>query len=313
MRSLGTCFFALALLAAGSAVGRDLFVDNAAGDDRNNGQVPTVTADFVGPVRTLGRALQRANPGDRIVIANTGQPYRESVTLAGVRHSGQQNTPFAIVGNDAVFDGSAPVPPDAWQHVRDTIFRFSPRDKGDQMLFLNDRPLPRVPVPTERQNPPRLKPQEWCCVEGNIYFCAEPDKLPRDYSLSFAEKPTGISLYQVDHVAIMNLTLQGYRLDGIHAVNAARNVRLVCVTARGNARAGVAVSGACLVDLEGCTLGNNGLAQLLTLPLSETHVRSSDLLPMTAPARLDQGGNLFLEEKAVQGTIQKISTTQPKP
>ena len=44
------------------------------------------------------------------------------------------------------------------------------------------------------------------------------------------------------------------------------------VTAHGNGRSGVCVSGASIVELVGCLVGNNGQAQLLTLPLSETHM-----------------------------------------
>ena len=74
----------------------------------------------------LTRALDVARKGDRIILVNTGEPYRESVTLQGGRHSGYPDAPFEIVGNGAVLDGVQPVPVDAWTIVEGNLFRFQP-------------------------------------------------------------------------------------------------------------------------------------------------------------------------------------------
>ena len=81
---------------------------------------------FGGPVQSLTRGLATAQPGDRIVMSNTGEPYRESVTLFGGRNSGQRSQPFVIEGNGATLDGSLPVPPKAWEHFAGDVFRFRP-------------------------------------------------------------------------------------------------------------------------------------------------------------------------------------------
>lgn len=300
------------VLGAGSAMARDWFVNNNDGDDRFLGLQAVTAADRSGPVRTIGRALDLAQGSDRIVLAKTGKPYRESLSLVGSRHSGLSDRFFAIVGNGAVLDGTMPLPADGWKHYRGNVFRLAPQALGYQGLFLNDRPVPQAPVAQGVTAPPDLKTREWCLLDGWIYFCVEQDKLPRDYRLTYSEKQTGITLYQVEHVAIMNLTVQGFRVDGIHAANSARNIRLVGLTVRGNGRSGITVGGASLVDIEGCLVGDNSRAQLLTLPLSETHVRSSDLLPLTAPAWVDQGGRFFLDDKAVQGGLDKILANPAK-
>lgn len=294
------------VLGTGSAAARDLFVNNNDGDDRFWGLQPTVTADGSGPMRTIGRALTLAQGSDRIVVTKTAKPYREGLSLVGSRHSGLTDRFFTIEGNGAILDGTMPLPADSWKHHRGNVFRFAPRVLGYQGLFLNDRPVPQVPVARGATAPAELKAREWCLFDGWVYFCVEQDKLPRDYTLTYAEKDTGITLYHVENVAIMNLTVQGFRVDGIHAANSARNVRLIGLTVRGNAHSGITVGGASLVDLEGCLVGDNSRAQLLTLPLSETHVRSSDLLPLTAPAWVDQGGRFFLDDKVVQGGLEKI-------
>ena len=41
-----------------------------------------------GPVKTIDRALRIAGPSDRIVLINTGVPYRDSISLAGENCSG---------------------------------------------------------------------------------------------------------------------------------------------------------------------------------------------------------------------------------
>lgn len=293
-------------LPAVPAAARDIHVSNVAGDDRATGRAPQPNADLTGPVRTIAKALRLAERGDRIVLANTGEPYRESVSLVGSRHSGSSWQPFVLEGNGAVLDGSAPVPKDGWEHYLGTVHRFRPPLLGYQQLFLKGRPAPRVMPALFAQAPPELKPLEWCLHEEFIYFCTERDKQPEDYDLSFAALRTGVTLFHVEHVAVLDLTVQGFHLDGVHAFNAARRVRLAGVTARGNGRAGIAVGGASAVDVEACLAGNNGAAQLLTLPLSETHVRRCEMLGNTAPAWVDEGGRTFIGPRPLRGGLDEI-------
>ncbi len=304
-RLLGLLGVGLFCLAA-SAPAREIYVDNRAGDDRFDGANQRGSQDLHGPVRTIGRALRVALGGDRIVLANTGEPYRESISLVGSRHSGIPLRDFIIEGNGSVLDGSAPVPPDAWEHYREAVFRFEPPGKQYQQLFLQGRPAPRVFASSLRDAPPDLEALEWCLHEGRVYFGVEPTKLPEDYPLSFARERVGITLYHVDKVTIADLTIQGFQLDGIQAANTARNVRLLGVILRGNGRSGLTVGGASLADIDACLMGNNGQAQILTLPYSETHVRNSEILGNTAPARVAEGGRFFLGAKEVHGGLDQI-------
>ena len=122
MRTLGGLCLAL-LLWSVPASARDIFVDNVSGDDRFIGSQINNAADGSGPVRTIGKALRLAGNGDAIELAATGQPYRESVSLVGSSHSGLAGHPFTIRGNGAILDGSAPVPPQAWEHYNGAEFR----------------------------------------------------------------------------------------------------------------------------------------------------------------------------------------------
>src|SRR5690606_7131115 len=68
--------------------GAELFVNNLAGDDRYNGSAAEFISQGIGPFRTIRRAMRAAQPGDRIILAANDEPYRESISLNGRRHSG---------------------------------------------------------------------------------------------------------------------------------------------------------------------------------------------------------------------------------
>ena len=104
MRFFGSLYLVL-LLWPMPATARDIFVDNVAGDDRATGHQLRPSPDATGPIRTISKALHRAQSGDTIVLANTPRPYRESISLVGSCHSGTAQEPFTIRGNGAVLDG----------------------------------------------------------------------------------------------------------------------------------------------------------------------------------------------------------------
>jgi hypothetical protein len=303
-------FILVSLTTVGAGFARDILVSNVAGDDLFTGQVWERIPDGSGPVRTIARALRLANAGDRVVLAKTAEPYRESFSLVGSRYSGRFGQPFMIVGNGAILDGSAAIPADAWEYCQGQVFRFRPEELGIQQLLLNDRPALHVSAGLLAKEPPKLRPLQWSQWNGMIFFCVEKDRLPGDYRLSYAHKQTGITLYQVEQVVIADLIVQGFRLDGVNSFNSARQVYLARLTCRGNGRSGITVGGASTVTLEGCLAGNNGRSQLLTLPWSKTTVLASNLLPMTAPAWVDEGGTLYLHGKAIQGGRERISAEE---
>ncbi len=304
---IGVLCLGLVLLAA-PGLARDIFVSNTSGDNRFNGLSLQSGPDGSGPVRTIGRALVLARSGDRIVLENTDRPYRESISLVGSRHSGYPGQPLTIMGNGATLDGSVPVPPEAWEHYRGAVFRFQPPRKGRANLFLDGRPAPRVVPGIGADAPPELEPGEWCFLDGWIYFCVEKTRLPDQYALSYAHLPVGITLYHVEGVAILDLTVQGFQLDGVNAHNSARDIYLAGLTCRGNARAGIAVGGASSVTIEGCLVGTNGEAQVLVLPYSLTRIYNSNLLGDTAPAWVDRGGEVWIDDEEVHGGADEVTS-----
>jgi hypothetical protein len=283
-------------IAQSTSHARDIFVNNIGGDDRQNGAAPDARAQGSGPCRTIARALREAKKGDRIIIANTGEPYREAIALAGSRHSGQEGLPFRLVGNGATLEGAEPVPKDSWEYVKGNVFRFRPQRMSYQLLFLDGVPANQVTV-AAGDAVPKLKPLQWCYLDRHVYFCVGKDKVPQKYNLTHSCLPVGITLYGVQNVEIRDLTIQGFQLDGINANDNVFGASILGVTARGNARSGVSVGGASRVTIQASLIGNNGAAQLRTEGFSKTEVVNSDLLDNTAPKVVSDGGKVVFVEK----------------
>jgi hypothetical protein len=306
MRQL-LCLFLLSCLLIRPAAARDIFVDNASGDDKNTGLHAQTQGDTSSPVQTIAKALRLAKAGDRIVLAASERPYHESIALVGTKHGGAgPRLPFILEGNGAVLDGSAPMPAAGWKHFRDNIFRFRSQSLVRPVVFMNGRALQPRPLPEFAEYPPKLAPLEWCAIHGAIYMAVGLGHVPPDYKLSCAELPTGITLYQVDHVVIRNLMVQGFQADGISAAVGARHVVLDNVTCTANGRSGICVGGGAQVEIESCKLAGNGQAQLLTKANSETHLLASALAGDTAPGWSDAGGRFYLGSKQMEGGKQAI-------
>jgi hypothetical protein len=294
MRSWRLLFAVLAIAMQAMplcSAARDIHINNVMGDDRATGRNPVIQGRGEGPILTLGRALAIASKGDRLILANTGEPYRESVTLQAGRNSGFPESPFIIEGNGAVLDGSAAVLPDVWEHFRGEVFRFQPERLSHQQLFLNGLPVGRrFPGPAGQM--PALQPLEWYFTGRHIYFRPEENRLPGSYPLQHSALPVGIGLYEVRHVIIRDLVIQGFQLDGMNAHDSAFDVSLIGITSRGNGRSGISVGGSCRVLIQNCLVGNNGAAQVRTEGFSRTRIVDSDLVEGPVPTLSQEGGDV---------------------
>ncbi len=273
------------------ARGRDWYVDNLVGDDRYDGRSSEVGAPPRGPCHTIAKPLRLARPGDRIVLTATGEPYRESLTLAGPRHSASDWAPFEIDGQGATLSGTGEVPEYAWEHFQGAIFRFRPTRLVYHQLYLDGCPAPRRPAAGTDPELPLLEPHEWCLWRGYLYVRLADGRRPEDYPLFHSAAEVGITLVQTRGVVIHDLVVEGFRLDGIAAHDDVRYTTLASITARGNGRAGISVTGASQVVLTASLVGDNLEAQLLAGERGRLQVTNSTLLDRTAPATelLDAG------------------------
>lgn len=295
IRLVLTAFFLSsgAWFLAATAAASDIFVDNVAGDDRRDGSSSGVVGQAGGPCRTIGRALKLVRAGDRVIIAKTDQPYRESLTIQAAKHTGTAQQPFELIGNGAVLDGGQPVPISAWEHVRGDIFRFRPSRTSFQMLYRGERPAIRRTADRAQGLPP-LEPLEWCLYDRHVYFRTDRNKLPNEYNLSCAHLTVGITLYEVRHVVVRDLIVQGFQLDGINAHDSVFNCKLLELTCRGNGRSGISIGGACRIQAVNCLVGDNGAAQVRTEGRCKAELINCELLEETAPGLVKDGGEVFI-------------------
>ncbi len=279
----------LVALGHAEAWARDIFVNNQIGDDAKNGRAPQHLSATTGPVRTIAQALKICQSGDRIVLAKTDQPYRESLSLCTARHCGTPDRPFVIDGNGAVLEGAEPVPPQAWRHWHARVFRFRPVRLDGHILFLEGKPAPRFRPKSEDQLR-ELPPGHWALWGAWVYFAVHPGRLPQQYPISYCVRPAGITLYQVHDVVILNLTIQGFRLDGVHVADRVRRCTLGGLLCRGNGRSGVFVGGAAQVHLLSSLVGNNAQAQLMLQGYAQVQLEDCDLIDHPqAPAIRQEG------------------------
>jgi len=282
------------LLACTSAAARDIFVDNVLGDDRRAGTMAVVVGEDVGPCRSISKALRIALPGDRIVVTNTGQPYRESITLQGPNHSGDDRFALAIVGNGATLDGTYSLANARWEYAGNNTFRTRPPHLSYQQLFLDGQPLVRKQPPPGQS--PQLAPHEWCLFQGWIYFRADEGKLPPAYNLSCCGEQVGITLYEVHDVIIEDLAVRGFWLDGVNCHDNVRRTDLVRITAKDNGRSGISVGGSSRVRIDTCTAAGNGEAQVRVEGYCIVQMLDNVLDATSAPAVVREGGRIVKGE-----------------
>ena len=230
-------------------------------------------------------------------MANTGDPYREALSLVGSKHSGSPLAPLVIEGNGAVLDGLADIPSTAWIHVDGDLFYFHPARLNYQQLFLNGRPTARQPTSLPARTLPNLKPLQWCLFQGKMYLRVEPGKMPDAYRPACCRLQTGITLYYVHNVVIRNLVVQGFQIDGISIHDVVDSALIEGVTCRGNGRSGIFARGASRVTIFDCVIGNNGESQFTSEDFAKVNIEHSDLIGTTAPALLLRGGLVTIDGK----------------
>lgn len=260
IRRICITYLAVAL-AAGPAVARDVFVNNSVGKDANRGMRSDPRSGD-GPVQTIDRAMRLVRQGGRIVLANTGEPYREMISVCDVGQRGYSDLPLVIDGNGATLDGTVTAAEGAWEYENDNIFSFRPRRLTYQQLFRDGKPLRQVRAASYAGGTLPLAPLEWALLRDRIALRVEEGKLPEQYELRHAGLQTGITLYNTQYVRIENLVIQGFQQDGINAHELVRNCEIVNVECRANGRSGISVGGVSRVTIVDSNCYDNGRAQL---------------------------------------------------
>ena len=286
----------VSLSISATALARDIFVNNQTGSEFLDGFSEDREQGQTGPVKTITQALALARRGDNIVLAKTGQPYRESVSIQGARHNGIKRKPFLIIGNGATLDGTRTIKPQEWDIIGNAVFEMTPRETTNTLLYLDGKPATQVDVKRDSKNVPELAPEQWCIYRGRVYFKCEEGKLPLDYELSLTDLQVGITIYNVRGLIISDLTIQGFRQDGKNAHDNVFECELAELRIRGNVRSGISVGGSSRVVIDACLIGSNGKTQVRTEARSIVTLRANDILATDDGTGVDNGGAQIIYE-----------------
>ncbi|WP_145345802.1 hypothetical protein [Rosistilla ulvae] len=273
------------------AMARELVIDNVSGSDYQNDRGLVAGAASFGPYRTIMRALLVAQAGDSIVLTKTGVPYRECISLNGTKHSGTPMFPFRIVGNGAVLDGSTTPRRDGWEVVSGDLYRYVPPRPGYGQMMLGGRALPRFI--TRDGNFVSMPEGHWAHWNGRMFYRPPAGKSPLDEALEITSEAVGITMYDVENVIITDLTIRGYRLDGINAHDKANDVQLIGIASRHNGRSGISVGGSSSVTIGASLCELNGVAQLRTEGQSQTYLANVDLAEGVGTPLVNEGGSVL--------------------
>lgn len=252
--------WAIALLPS-IGLGRDIFVNNLAGNDRLSGLKQELAGND-GPVATIGKALKVAAPGDHVIVANTGEAYREQLSIFGCDLYGFEDRPLTISGNGATLDGTVTAAEGAWRHVEGDVFAMTPRRLTFQQLFKSGSPLRRVRLASATDVDQALQPLEWAMADREILLRVDNGRLPEQYELRHAGMQTGVTLYNTRHVVVEDFVVQGFQQDGVNAHSLVKDCVLRRIECRANGRSGLSVGGASRVQVVESGFYDNGRAQV---------------------------------------------------
>jgi hypothetical protein len=267
----------LALLAAPAASAAVIYVDNVNGSDGNDGLAPETQTVTTGPVRTLRRGTQLAQPGDTLFLRNTGTPYYEMLALSGGKHSGVSARPFRVEGNGSVLCGLRQIPKEGWNAAGPGLWQVSLTRKGYYRFFRDGVAWPEFHPPTASFSLDEIPEGHWTSRRGQVYFRVPLQQPPMESAWTYAAEDQGVSLVDVRQVVIVDLRVVGFRVDGINVDNACRHVTLERVASEHHGRAGLAVGGSSRVRLVNSRIVENGRYSVLVTEAAEVEIEASDL------------------------------------
>lgn len=263
--------------ATGFVAAENYYVSNLDGRDQNDGLAEKPLNALTGPVKTIRRGIELAGTGDTIVIANTGEPYYESITLVGNRVSGIGRLPFTIRGNGATISGLRQLPKEGWRRIGPELWQVSFNRKGFYYLLRDGFRAPEYQPDNLTDILETLPAGHWCAYRGTVVWRQQGINEPTEDRFDYAADEMGITLYHVDNVKIVDLVVEHFRVDGINAHNMCSEIVLENVTCRENGRAGLAVGGTSKVVFREGKLEANGREAALVTGKGLLTVENSDL------------------------------------
>lgn len=222
------------LLVSGIVSGRDIYVNNIAGDDANSGDSESVA------IRTIAKAQVMLNAGDTIHLCKTGQVYREVFGFSKL--TGKPDAYVTVDGHGATVSGSDKIIDSEWELVspglykNNTIydkFKFN-KEIIWRFFFVFDDKMNRMGTCMKGKSiplkaPGDLQEKEWTFVteEKAFYLKIDPVKKLSDYNIEIPVRSNGVSIHNdTDYLIVRNLTATHVYNDGYGLSGEGRNILL---------------------------------------------------------------------------------------
>lgn len=260
---------ALAVCWSVSVFAADLHVDPERGDDARDG--------VAAPVKTIGKAIKLAQPGDTIHLKPLG--YRDWAGFFD--KSGEPGRPITLDGHGATLDGCDPLDPNGWTETEPGLFRntdlMSLTDAiVDRWFFFMDGKLNRMrrcsKGPSEPlKTPEALLPGEWTFVKdaertaaaragyihGAFWLKLPPGQKLAEAKIEYPLRMAGVAMHgKCAHLAVRNLTSTRPYNDGFN-LSDCREIEFTNIRAIDCADDGISAHGTCRYRVEGFTsIGN---------------------------------------------------------
>ena len=218
------------LIRTPRATAADYYVNNCIGRDNNDGKTAKTA------VKTIAKAVSLCHTSDRIVLANTGTVYHESLCLS--RRGGTPQRPFVIEGNGAVLSGLRAVKPDEWQPMADGRYFFPVANRPYGMPYLASHGK-RLAVTSKADT---IGPGEYFWDrEKGIYFKPAADQTLASYDLGVTLLGSGLATASASYIVCRNLVCEHFANDGFNMHGDCRGITLENVVARYNGDDGISI------------------------------------------------------------------------
>ena len=269
-------------------VARDIYVDNVAGLETNDGLAATAGAKGRGPFKTIHRGMRTAVPGDVVhLVKNAGVPYRESVVFHD--RVCPAELPIVLDGHGAVIEGCEAVDLAQWELVEPGLYRKTKLLKHcdsavvGRYFFRFDGVMQHMGRTSKGpsamlKDPMLLRPGEWTFVpaelkveaqeivdpkeaarlkeqahaDGAFYVKLDPAKKVTDYKIEYPARSSGVQVSgRNENIVIRNLEVRHVYNDGYNIHGYSRGVLFENVAAIECGDDGISAHDDCRITVRG--------------------------------------------------------------
>lgn len=243
--------FPLACLPSPSSA-RDWVVNPRTGTENGDGTAST-------PLATIQAAVDKAGPGDRVLLQPEKEIFRETIDLS------RAPTGLVLDGNHGFLHGSDPIPTEAWEALPDGRFRTRlPRPPEDKpRLFRTGGEM--VP-PSQVEWTPDGETHGFLTIKRPVENFEWPT---RENGIVCSGQPRNLKVF--------GLYVARHLGDGILVAGPARGIQFIGCGSHGNTGNGISVRDGAEVHLMRCKFHGNASGVVATGG-SDTHLLDCSLL-----------------------------------